>query len=63
MERNCANDCSSRTNPLYDSNIQGYATTVTNICCQDDGCNSAKSIVSNKLSLVFVLLFVYYILH
>lgn len=56
MERGCFTDCSSRTNPLYDSNINGYSTSVTNICCQTDGCNHSILLTSNKFTFVFVFI-------
>ena len=49
MERGCATDCGIQTNPLYDSNIKGYRQTVTNICCQTDGCNQARQLKTNKI--------------
>lgn len=53
MERGCASDCGIQTNSLYDSNVKGYKQTVTNICCQTDGCNhAALKSKTNKL-LIF----------
>jgi len=53
MERGCAADCGTQTNSLYDSNVKGYRQTVTNICCQEDGCNYGSQIVSDKLFILF----------
>jgi len=61
MERNCADDCSSRTNPIYDSYLNGYSTTVVNQCCTTDGCNFSTQIISSKLNL-FALLFFNFII-
>lgn len=49
MERMCAPECGEENITNYDRE------TLTNICCEEDGCNYATVLQQNQLYFIFTL--------